>query len=222
VLELHPRDIRRTGLMLPDPGDARSRGMLIRLTGSHSGLATELCRWARANALEDDEPLFFSREREERGRRKAIDRVRAWQIVTTASQRALTRAGLPVAHRRRPAAEPHRTRAEAPRERLVDQLRLGNTGPPLVRARLVSRPRLVETLNELPRHSVALVVAPAGFGKTTTLSTWASQVDDRLTVAWLSLGIGHNDPVRFWRWACARVTCRATASESPRRRDRGQ
>jgi uncharacterized membrane protein YqhA len=40
------------------------------------------------NALHDDDPVFFSRQRTADGRRKAIDRVRAWQLVKSASERA--------------------------------------------------------------------------------------------------------------------------------------
>jgi hypothetical protein len=47
--------------------------------------------WARENALADDEPLFFSRQRGTDGQRKAIDRIRAWQIVKSASERAEVR-----------------------------------------------------------------------------------------------------------------------------------
>ncbi|MBV9358232.1 MAG: hypothetical protein JO023_22190 [Chloroflexi bacterium] len=46
------------------------------------------CYGGRDQNLEDDEPLFFSRQRGADGRRKALDRVRAWQIVKTASERA--------------------------------------------------------------------------------------------------------------------------------------
>jgi LuxR family maltose regulon positive regulatory protein len=207
VLALRPRDIRRTAVVLTDVSDARRPNTTVHLTGAHRGLSTELRRWARANALGDDEPLFFSRERGEDGRRKAIDRVRAWQIVTAANRRVQGGQG---AHALRPAtpgavydklsAEPR----PAPGQRAVlDQARLANLGPPLVRAHLVSRPRLVQTLDAVPHHAVTLVAAPAGFGKTTTLATWASQAGERLTVAWLSLGVGDNDAVRFWRGVLA-------------------
>jgi len=43
-----------------------------------------------------------------------------------------------------------------------------------LRASLVSRPRLTERLNEGVMRKLALVSAPAGFGKTTLLSEWAS------------------------------------------------
>ena len=39
---------------------------------------------------------------------------------------------------------------------------------------LVSRPRLAKRLNEGVMRKLTLVSAPAGFGKTTLLSEWAS------------------------------------------------
>jgi LuxR family maltose regulon positive regulatory protein len=43
-----------------------------------------------------------------------------------------------------------------------------------LRASLVSHPRLTERLNEGVTRKLTLVSAPAGFGKTTLLSEWAS------------------------------------------------
>ena len=43
-----------------------------------------------------------------------------------------------------------------------------------LRASLVSRPRLTERLNGGVTRKLTLVSAPAGFGKTTLLSEWAS------------------------------------------------
>jgi hypothetical protein len=54
------------------------------LAAAHAGLPGDL-------DLGDDEPLFFSRQCGAGGRRKAIDRVRAWQIVKAASERAAIR-----------------------------------------------------------------------------------------------------------------------------------
>jgi len=45
---------------------------------------------------------------------------------------------------------------------------------PRARPDLVSRPRLVKRLNEGMTRKLTLVSAPAGFGKTTLLSEWAS------------------------------------------------
>jgi ATP/maltotriose-dependent transcriptional regulator MalT len=43
---------------------------------------------------------------------------------------------------------------------------------PLVTDTLISRPRLIERLNEGLKHKLTLISAPAGFGKTTLLSDW--------------------------------------------------
>lgn len=72
---------------------------------------------------------------------------------------------------------------------------------PLRRACLIERPRLTAQLDRLAGGDVALVSAPAGFGKTTLVTEWAAG-SDRL-VAWLSLDEADNEPVRFWRYTVA-------------------
>jgi LuxR family maltose regulon positive regulatory protein len=67
---------------------------------------------------------------------------------------------------------------------------------PPPRPSLVPRPRLIERLNAGLHRRLTLVSAPAGFGKTTLLSEWASQragesADGRL-IAWMSLDEGDN------------------------------
>ncbi|CAN5300290.1 LuxR C-terminal-related transcriptional regulator [soil metagenome] len=59
-------------------------------------------------------------------------------------------------------------------------------------SQMVARPRLL-----LPEKSprIVLVCAPAGYGKTTLISSWAAH--EKSAVAWLSLDAGDNDPVRF-------------------------
>jgi len=69
--------------------------------------------------------------------------------------------------------------------------------------RLVSRPRLVERLNEglhLGRK-LTLLSAPAGFGKTTLLSEWLGQLERPRS--WLSLDEGDNDLPRFLSYLLA-------------------
>src|SRR5215471_1612608 len=66
---------------------------------------------------------------------------------------------------------------------------------PRLRTEIVSRPRLIERLNEGLRRNLALISAPAGFGKTTLVSEWV--VGCQRPVAWLSLDEGDNDPIRF-------------------------
>lgn len=68
------------------------------------------------------------------------------------------------------------------------------TAPP-ARRLLVSRPRLLERLNDGLDGTLTLISAPAGFGKTTLLAEWADQSPALL--AWVSLDESDNDPERF-------------------------
>ena len=67
--------------------------------------------------------------------------------------------------------------------------------PQPVRA-IVARPDLVARLDE-PGYRVAVVSAPAGFGKTALLAEWAGAHRDE--TAWLSCDAGDAEPTRFWR-----------------------
>jgi LuxR family maltose regulon positive regulatory protein len=66
---------------------------------------------------------------------------------------------------------------------------------PPPRPNLVQRSRLVDVLNAGTAAKLTLVSAPAGFGKTTLLSTWTQECG--MPAAWLSLGAEDNDPVSF-------------------------
>ena len=66
--------------------------------------------------------------------------------------------------------------------------------PPL-RPSLVPRERLAAELNRARACRVALILAPAGFGKTTLVAAWALRF--RLPVAWLGLDSTDNDLARF-------------------------
>src|SRR3954467_6002149 len=66
---------------------------------------------------------------------------------------------------------------------------------PPCRPNVVLRPRLVGRLNEGLHRKLTLISAPAGFGKTTLISTWVAACD--LPVAWLSLDEGDSDLERF-------------------------
>jgi LuxR family maltose regulon positive regulatory protein len=70
---------------------------------------------------------------------------------------------------------------------------------------------LVERLNKAVRlgHRLALLSAPAGFGKTTLLGEWIGSREHEgqppvglhtPCFSWLSLDEGDNDPVRFWSY----------------------
>jgi integrase len=91
VLALRPRDVRRQGLVLPNRKNPSRPVKTAHLATAHAGLPGDLLLWAREHDLADDEPLFFSRQRGGDGRRRAIGRVRAWQIVKAASERANVR-----------------------------------------------------------------------------------------------------------------------------------
>lgn len=60
---------------------------------------------------------------------------------------------------------------------------------------LIPRPRLIKRLNNGLYRKLTLISAPAGFGKTTLVSSWLQQIDP--PAAWLSLDEGDNDLARF-------------------------
>ncbi|RPI84456.1 MAG: hypothetical protein EHM41_13340 [Chloroflexi bacterium] len=68
---------------------------------------------------------------------------------------------------------------------------------PLTRGRMTSRSHLEARLDEilLLGCRLVLVTAPAGFGKSTLISTWLKNQDVRY--AWLSLDSGDNEPRQF-------------------------
>lgn len=89
---------------------------------------------------------------------------------------------------------------------------------PPPRPKVVRRPHLIERLNEALQGKLTLIAAPAGFGKTTLVSSWidhlAGEQENRgveeknispaplhprtpAQITWLSLDEGDNDPTRF-------------------------
>jgi LuxR family maltose regulon positive regulatory protein len=68
---------------------------------------------------------------------------------------------------------------------------------------LVPRPRLTRCLNDglQKGHRLFLVVAPAGYGKTTLVADWLGKTP--LPSAWLSLDEADNDPLRFFTYVVA-------------------
>jgi len=74
---------------------------------------------------------------------------------------------------------------------------------PQIRAGYVSRPRLLKLLDESLGCKLTLVSAPAGFGKTTMLASWARE--STRAVAWLTLDEGDSDPVRFLAYLVAAI-----------------
>ncbi len=72
---------------------------------------------------------------------------------------------------------------------------------PTPRRNMVSRPRLVERMDEALHRKLTLVSASAGFGKTTAVAEWVAGCGEPL--AWLSLDEGDNDPIRFLTYLIA-------------------
>ena len=75
---------------------------------------------------------------------------------------------------------------------------------PRWRPGLVSRPRLIERLDQGTERKLTLVSAPAGFGKTTLLAEWlAATPTSKRLAAWVSLDESDNDPGLFWAYFIA-------------------
>ncbi len=72
---------------------------------------------------------------------------------------------------------------------------------PHTESKIVPRPHLIERLNDSLNKKLTLVSAPAGFGKTTLVSEWATGNKNR--IAWLSLDDGDNDLNRFLTYLIA-------------------
>jgi len=75
--------------------------------------------------------------------------------------------------------------------------------PPRRRAATIARPRLMHALRRASEVPLSLVVAPAGWGKTTVVMDWLEH--DRVSAAWVSLDVTENDPMRFWSYLLAAV-----------------
>ncbi len=65
---------------------------------------------------------------------------------------------------------------------------------------LVVRPLLEQQLTKLlnPAYTLALICAPAGFGKSTLVSHWL--LAQKHCSAWFSVDEGDNEPLRFWSY----------------------
>ena len=71
---------------------------------------------------------------------------------------------------------------------------------PPVRRGAVARPRLHAPLLDNASSRLSVVVAPAGWGKTTLLAQWAHDPAETRCVVWVSLDEADDDPVRFWTY----------------------
>jgi LuxR family maltose regulon positive regulatory protein len=69
---------------------------------------------------------------------------------------------------------------------------------PDVRPGLIARDALVARLEAAAHARLALVCAPAGWGKTVLLAQWREA--ERRPFAWVSLDASDDDPLRFWSY----------------------
>jgi LuxR family maltose regulon positive regulatory protein len=65
----------------------------------------------------------------------------------------------------------------------------------------IGREALVDRLSDATGARLALIRAPAGWGKSTLLSQWRSAEQDRRGFAWVTLDASDSDPIRFWAYA---------------------
>ena len=69
--------------------------------------------------------------------------------------------------------------------------------PPRVPPGFVPRPRLYKRLDAGLLRPLILISAPAGYGKSTLLSSWLAGLEPPTGIAWLTLDERDNDPARF-------------------------
>jgi LuxR family transcriptional regulator, maltose regulon positive regulatory protein len=81
---------------------------------------------------------------------------------------------------------------------LVDSMLEAKLQPPLARSEWVDRTRLLEELQRANRRPLTLIAAPAGYGKTTVVTQWLASDFRPPSVAWISLDMSDNEPVRLW------------------------
>ncbi|WP_226663780.1 HTH-type transcriptional regulator MalT [Microbulbifer aggregans] len=79
----------------------------------------------------------------------------------------------------------------------------------------LQRQRLLKRLEESQSDQLLLVTAPAGYGKTTLVASWAAEQDS--PIAWYSLDAGDNEPGQFCRYLVESVH-RATGNGVPESR----
>ncbi|MBN1260085.1 MAG: hypothetical protein JXB35_05340, partial [Anaerolineae bacterium] len=82
----------------------------------------------------------------------------------------------------------------------MSQLLKAKLYSPPTRPELVTRERLFVHLDGVLQRKLALLSAPAGFGKTTLLSAWLHVRNLGARAAWLSLDERDSDPRRFWSY----------------------
>jgi LuxR family transcriptional regulator, maltose regulon positive regulatory protein len=72
---------------------------------------------------------------------------------------------------------------------------------PTINKNTISREKLYQKLQRGTQSKLMLVIAPAGYGKTTAVLDWIRNCG--LPSAWLSMDARDNNPVLFWNYFCA-------------------
>ncbi|PJI06814.1 MULTISPECIES: LuxR C-terminal-related transcriptional regulator [Clostridium] len=72
---------------------------------------------------------------------------------------------------------------------------------PVLGSKMIKRTRLLKKLDTCFEYRLTLVIAPAGYGKTTLVTSWLPRKQKRkLITTWLSLDEDDNDPEYFWSY----------------------
>jgi LuxR family maltose regulon positive regulatory protein len=87
-----------------------------------------------------------------------------------------------------------KVKEQLPLEQSKYLLRTKFYAPP-IRPSQIARSRLINQINRGLDRALILISAPAGYGKTTLVSSWLK--DLHVPSTWLSLDEGDNDPIRF-------------------------
>jgi len=116
-------------------------------------------------------------------------------VPATSSRASPVHASLGASQRRREPPMPDLARPAASATHLARPARGRRGACPPLHESFISRPRLVSRLLEDREASLVLLAAPAGYGKTSTLSEWAEC--DARPFAWVTLREDDNDPRRL-------------------------
>lgn len=86
---------------------------------------------------------------------------------------------------------------------------------PSLSSNTIKRQRLLNQVNSADQTPVILVVAPAGYGKTTLLRGWADLLQaEQWKTAWLTLDNYDNSLLRFWAYLLAAVRLQAPSFQA--------
>lgn len=89
---------------------------------------------------------------------------------------------------------------------------------PRARPKLVSRPRLVNHINDGLHRQLTLISAPAGFGKTTLVMEWLLNSDlfsQSNGIGWFSIDETDNDPILFFIYICTALNRISGIKQNP-------